>query len=415
MTATPFDLDALLDEVVLHAAVEGGRDPALVAAGCGASRTVAAAAVAGGPPARRGPSNANRWTAAEQAFLEEWAGELGDREIARRLGRSEAAVRVRRIRRGLRGPMVYADYLTAQDMARALGVDVKSICALIERGLLPAEIAPLPTRKVWRMRRSAFVAWAVNPMHWPYFYRVVRAPERIRDVALRRLIVRRAAEWGDEWWTPGEVAAYHGVSDRVVNRRIRAGRLAAVRWSNWMVRRSDAASPATRFFGGKGGAMLDLYGTPRGDAFLVLAAAVGIPDAQIGRMTGREGSSAVRIRLDALHRAGYIPWLIHAYELPVAYRPTDGALWADWRPLAHRFPRLARAWARWEAGELRRRDERSDRNLVNGVLRAAVVWHLGEAGAALVGRLVRCDRAAEAEAWARWKGWAAAELPSPGG
>ena len=419
MTELTFDLNDLLDAVVLQAALADGRDPALVATHYGAARTLAAmqeSADQRRPNAR--PSQANRWTAAERAFLETWAGELGDEEIARRLGRSETAVRVRR---GLRGPMVYADYLTAQDMARALGIDVHQVCALIERGHLPAEIAPLPTRKVWRMRRSTFVVWATNPANWVFFYRSVRRPERLGDEGLRRLIIRRRETWlgpdgrPDEWLTPGEVAALHGVAHTDVNRTIRAGRLEAVRWNNWLVRRSVATAPGVRFFKGKGAGVLERLGTPRGDAFLMLAAAVGIPYIQIARMTGRMNHGTPQTRLAALGRAGYIPWLIHAYELPVAYRESDGALWADWRPLAHRFPRLARAWARWETGEPWRRDEAAERYLVDGALRAAVVWHMGEEGAALARGLAYRQRWAEAEAGQHWLEWAAAEFSPQGG
>jgi hypothetical protein len=416
VTDVTFDLDGLLDAVVLQEALAAGRDPALLAGAYGAARTIAAARQTPGAPHPSRATSANRWTAAEQQFLETWAGELGDEEIARRLGRSMTAVRVRRLRCGLRGPMVYADYLTAHDMSRALGIDVHQVCVLIERGHLPAEIAPLPTRKVWRMRRAHFLVWATRPDNWPFFYRSVRRPERLGDEGLRRLIVRQKARWlapdgrPDEWWTPGEVAAYHGVEHTDVNRAIRLGKLAAVRWGNWMVRRSAAVAPGVRFLKGKGTTTLHLHGTPAGDAFLVLAAAVGIPFSQIARMTRRGGHSSSQVRLAALHRAGHTPWLIRHFGLPVVYREADDALWADWRPLAHRFPRLARAWARWEAGELRRRDERSERNLVNGVLRAAVAWHMGEAaeGRRLAHGLTYCAAAAEVEAAALWREWTAA-------
>src|SRR5690606_40892491 len=66
-------------------------------------------------PARehRNP-NGDRWPAADDAFLREWAGVMGDVELAERLGRSVASIRVRRRRKGYPGPMVHPDFLTAQ-------------------------------------------------------------------------------------------------------------------------------------------------------------------------------------------------------------------------------------------------------------------------------------------------------------
>ena len=389
MSDTTFDLDDLLDGVVLEAQLATGRDPSLVAAAFGASR-----------------------------------------EIAARLGRSSHAIHVQRIRRGLPGPIVHQDYITGHRMARALGIDGHMVVEMIERGILKAEVAPLSDRHVWRMRRSAFVAWAVNPMNWPYFWRSVRDPRRLKDEGLRRLILRRKERWlgpdgrPDEWLTPGEVAAIHGVEHTDVNRYINAGRVRGVKWGNWLIRRSEATRPGLRFYKGKGTTQLHLHGTPAGDAFLILAAAVGVPFAQIARMLGRTGHAMIQTRLAALHRRGHIAWLIRSYELPVLYRPdapagaaAAGLLWADWRTVAHRFPRLARAWAGWEAGEPWSRTGMSDHNLVNGVLRAAVAWNMGDTdeGRRLAHGLTYRMKAAEEEARSRWYGWVeAAGFPAQG-
>jgi hypothetical protein len=120
-------------------------------------------------------------------------------------------------------------------------------------------------------------------------------------------------------------------------------------------------------------------------------------------MMGRDCSSYAASRLAAIHRHGYAPWLIQAYNLPVLYRAADDALWADWRVLAHRFPRLARAWARAQCGRAWTRAEVADRALVSGVLLAAARWH-GE-GADLLCRLARAETAAMTEALARWEEW----------
>src|SRR5690606_26610763 len=113
----------------------------------GTSRVIAA-----GPGRERKPgAKASQWTEAELAFLRENAGVMGDAEIAARLGRTATAVRVKIRRFGLPHPSTHPDYITANKAGRALGVDVHAVCDWIERGLLPAERAPLRGRKTWRV------------------------------------------------------------------------------------------------------------------------------------------------------------------------------------------------------------------------------------------------------------------------
>ena len=364
-----FDLEGLLDTVVMEAAVAAGRSGTLAVRQFGASRAIAA----GSDEAFRS-GNADRWSPADDAFLREWAGVLGDEELAERLGRTPVSIRIRRRRKGHPGPMVHPDYLTAQGVARVLGVDVHSVCKWIDRGLLPeAELAPLAGRKVWRIGRAAFTAWALRPENWIYFIRAIR-DGRIRDARLARLIERRAAVWGDEWWTSGQVARYHGVDSNDVTRYIYAGRLPAVQWGNWWVLRSKATRPGLRFYKGKGGTTFERSGTPAGDAFIVLAVAVGVPWSHIGRLMGRSYRTSIQSRFAAIARRDLVPWLVRAYDLPVRYRTSDGAVWADWRPLAHRFPVVARAWAKWANGSPLTSQERY---ALAGTARAAVVWARG--------------------------------------
>lgn len=367
------DLDELLDAAVLEAALDDGRDPMLAARQFGVSRVIAVGGTRGdvpAPPAVHG--QANRWSAEEMTFLRANAGLLGEGEIGAALGRSVMAVKVRSKRLGLHSPTNHPDYLTAQRAALALGVDVHAVCGWIDRGLLAAELAPVRGRRIWRIRRSSFYAWALNPLNWVYFIRIVRRPERIRDERLRRLLVKRKVTWGDEWWTTGEAAEFHGVESTDVQRYIVAGRLPAVKYQNWMVLRSEATRPGLRFFRGRGAGVFERAGTPAGDAFIVLATAVGIPWAHISRMTRNRSLGGAWTRWEAMkRRRGYVPWLIRAFGLPVLYRAGDGAVWADWRPLAHRFPALARDWSALERGE---RLDAGARYRIGGVLRSAAVW-----------------------------------------
>ena len=369
-----FDLDALLDDVVLEAALADGRSPLLAARQFGAARAMA---VAGAMERGATLGTANRWTAEDEAYLARWSGVLGTDELARRLGRTPTAVDTQQRLRGLARPTSHPEYITGQQMADALGVDAHAVIKLIARGKLAAELAPFESgRVVWRMKRTAFYAWATNPANWVYFWRSVERPERIADEKLRRLIARRRERWDDAWWTPGEVAAYHGVSHIDVNRYIRHGRLPAVKWDNWRVLRSEATRPGFRIYRIADGA-LHRWGTPGLDAFLVLAYAVGIPNPHIARMTGgRISDSGVVTRHRVIIGRGLVPWLTHAYGLPVELRD-DGLTWADWRRVAHRFPRLARVWAELATGEedLGRRGRRADRALLCGVLGAFLRRH----------------------------------------
>ena len=357
------DLDELLDDAVLEAAVAMGRDPRLAARQFSAA---AVARVAGADGIVTRGTHVNRWSAADNDYLRQWCGTLSVAELAARLGRTGEAINIQRKRLGLGSVLHDPDWVTGTQMAKALGVDGHSTMKLIERGILPAEPAPLEMA-VWRTTRTAFYAWATNPLNWVYFIRSVREPERIRDEKLRRLIIRRAALWGDEWWSIGEAADYHGVIHQEINCLIRAGRLPAVKWGNWWVLRSAATRPDFRVYRVEDG-RLHQFGTPAGDAFLVLAGAVGVPWSHIGRMMGKK---FLEFRYKALVRQGAVPWLARLYELPIQTR--DGAVWwADWRDAAHRFPVLTRAWARLAAGCP---VSRMERGLLLGVLRAFGRYH----------------------------------------
>lgn len=387
MSDFALDLDELLDAAVLEAALADGRDPVLAARQFGVSRVIAAGVARGdvpAPPTVHG--QANRWSAGELEYLRANAGVMGEGEIGTALGRSENAVRVKVRRLGLACPTTHPGYLTAQRAALALGVDVHAVCGWIDRGLLAAELAPVRGRRIWRIRRSSFYAWALNPLNWVYFIRSVRRPERIRDEELRRLIMRRKGTWiaedgrPDEWWSIGEVAEYHGVVHQFINKYIRNGRLPAVDWGNWWIRRSEATRPGFHVFRREDG-MLYRRGTVGGDGFLVLAMAVGLPSSHIARMMGgRLSDSGVVTRYRVVEERGLVPWLARVYDLPLiavertatSARAGESSWWVDWRRVAHRFPALSRAWARLERPGM---PERFDRALLGRVMAAFLRCH----------------------------------------
>jgi hypothetical protein len=373
-----FDLDTLLDAAVLEGALAAGRDPRLAARQFGASRVTAAVA------SESGTGTANRWTPEDAALLAAWSGRLSAAEIAARLGRTAMGIATQQYLRGLPTPLKHPEYVTGQEMADALGVDSHSILRLIDRGLLPVEPIPVPEMTAWRMRRTAFHAWATRPENWVYFIRSVRNPARITDEKLRRLVERRAAAWPDAWWSIGEVADYHGVIHQDINKYVRRGVLPGVKWNNWWIRRSDAVR--LRIFTRADG-QLPHRGTASMDAFLVLAVAVGIPYPHIARMTRRGSDSGVPVRYAAIDGHGLVPGIIRAHRLPVAYR--DGLVWADWRDAASRFPAVARAWSRLAAGKALNRHERA---ILAGVCRSYLRFH--EPAHPLLGRVTRGDASA---------------------
>ena len=307
------------------------------------------------------------WGQEEDEFLRANLGILSEEAIGAALGRTATAVHLRWKRDlGLPAPSKTPGYLTANRAARTLGVDVHAVCRWIERGWLPARLLPFRNRRVWRIREEDLKRFIIKPEHWILF-----RPERVRDPALARLVALAVERWGDEWLTPGQVAEMHGVDRRDVNRFIHAGKLPGVKWGNWWVRRSDAEQV---YFPRGRGSGHELDWSEEGDAFLVLARAVGLSLSAISYLMDWP-HHRVGARLTALHRAGQIPLIIGKYGLGgVQYRREDGRLLADWSLYRGRFPTLARAMDRFAAGE---RLSSVQAECVRGVLWAWAVFHLG--------------------------------------
>lgn len=333
------DLDRLLETAVMEGALHEGRDPSRVATMFG---TRVYAADASGDVLQT--PFANRFTAAERAFIEQWAGVMGDEEIGRRLGRTQDSIKIYRIRHELPSPMNHPDYITVNRIAGAIGTDIKSVIRLVEVGVLPVEVAPLADRLCRRMRRPAFYAWALRPSNWPYFIRSVRDTSRIRDEKLRRLLEKRKAQWGDEWLMPGEAGRILGVDHHDINRYIRSGRLRAlVKYGNWFLLRSDVENATFPICRGRGSGLFETYGTARGDAFILLATGIGMPYDHVARMTRRWADGyGIRLRRGGIRRLGLESQLVKAFGLPLTRYGDEW--WCDWRLVARRFPLLAQGW-----------------------------------------------------------------------
>src|SRR5574341_772118 len=358
-------LDLDIESALVHGQLAAGISPARLAVRM-EPRLVIVASHAFRPGGR-----APDWTRAEDAFLRQALGWLSEDEIARRLGRTPVAVHLRWKRDlHLSAPSKAPEVLTANQIAEGMGMDLHAVGYWIDSGLLPGR--RLPTQDVTRIvARAVFLRWLVNPEHWMYF-----DPNRVGGEAAtaragvifdfgfwqhaRRLLDLARARWNDEWWSARQIADYHGVTTKDVQRYIRLGRLPAMQivnlsgrhatphWSLWFARRSDAEQLVFQFGAGSGHAK---DWSRAADAFLILALAVGLSTNAIGRMGFYGGAKDVYYRWSLLQRKRLISETICAFDLPVCYFPRRQIVFADWREVPDRFPRLTRALRRFKAGD----------------------------------------------------------------
>ncbi|MCP4427421.1 MAG: helix-turn-helix domain-containing protein [Chloroflexi bacterium] len=359
-----FDLDSLIDTAVINGQIASGVNVKTVLSRVknnGASGRVVTA-VAAKARAVAANQRAAVWSPEEEAFLRDNLGHLSTEEIARHLGRTPAAIKIRWTRKGYEAPSKRSGEMVATQIGKRMGVCGKLIIRLVDRSVLPGRVVP-GGRNIHVVREDDLRRWIVRPQNWIYF-----KAERINDLHLKRLVEYAQARWPDEWWTTGQVAAYHGVNFRTVNKAIHDGRLPAVRWQNWRILKSDAA--AMSFVRGKGNVTLDW--SPAGDAFMVLARAVGLTADFIDDLRG-DGSDKKRAhhRLKYMHSRGMIPLTIKRFGLHVEYDRENGRLWADWREYDSRFPGLVKAIDKFLHGG---RMSQLDRTSVRGVLWSWTAW-----------------------------------------
>lgn len=359
-----FNLDALIDTAVTEAELASGVAPRVLMARAkrdGRSvRRVATLAAAADVPRNM---QAAVWTDEEEAFLDDALGHMPIEEIAERLGRTPAAIKIRWTRLGLNAPSKQPGEVVATRVGRRMGVCGKLIIRLIDEGRMPGRVVP-GGRNIHVVTEDDLRRWITRPENWIYF-----KVERIRDRKLKRLVELAQARWPDEWWTPGQVADFHNLNGTsVVNNAIRRGDLRAVRWQNWRILRSDAM--AYTFRQGKGHNVI-IDWSPAGDAFLVLARSVGYTPLFIDELRGETVRRADQ-RLRALLKYGKVPVIVKRFGLAVQYDAERGYLWSDWRDQADRFPGLVRAIGRFHAGK---RMSDLDRSCVRGVLWSWAQWH----------------------------------------
>lgn len=334
---------------------------------------------------------ARPWTDEEDAFLESALGQLSIDEIASYLGRSPNAVKVRWTRKGFAAPSKQPGEMTACTAAKALGVDAKVVCRWIDEGILSGREAPTD-RLIRLVKEVTLYRWAVNPMNWPYFENSVynktrssngqdfaKGTARMGDRRLARLIERQKERWNDRWWSTAEVAEYHGVTHELVNLWVNRGEFeTAVKWQNWRVLRSEAL--AKQFATGRG-SNSPIEWSAAADAFMVLAAAVGVGHSIIAiLMGGAWDDKRVAYRLRYLLTGGEAVDICEAMNIPFdegyVYCDSErGLLWTDWRYHARSFHTLGRAAERFRNGEDL---GHIDRQYVRGVMLTWLRWFAGD-------------------------------------
>jgi len=258
--------------------------------------------------------NHRPWTAEETVFLRKNAGVLTDMEIAERLGRSRAAVKVRRVRALLPSRHAHPDFVAASVAAKMLGIDEHKVCSWIDSGLLAGEIYEKQNtsgrcasgRYMRRVRLVTLKRFITRPHHWIYF-----DPRGVVDADLQRLVLCAWERWGDEWWTARQVADFHGVDVTWVAQKLRQGKIPGLQarnlggrhpdaaWSYWFIRRSDAIR--ARFLDARESALeraAEEVWSERADAFILRAKADGMGWTEIGvRMGWRPAKVSYRWRM----------------------------------------------------------------------------------------------------------------------
>lgn len=324
--------ELLLDQAILEGELETGRAPEVLLQQFG-DRPVSADIEL--PAGRGGRSNA--WSADEDEFLKSHLGFLSEDEIGQALGRSTTAVKLRRYRSlNLPPACDLPNYYTGRSAARTLGIDDHTFIRILERGKIP--YWRLGSRDVYMVRQVSLYRFAVKPLNWVFFWRSVQDLRRITDPHLRRLIARQKERWDDEWWTPGQVAEYHGVDHTDVNRYIHKGVFEkTVKWGNQWILRSEAMKEGVYFVKGSGNWKPEW--SEEADCFMLIGYALNVFHRELASMM-KLTEKTVAYRLCVIQESGLAQQLIDKYGLEVRIDPATGQVTASRDTYGWMFPRV---------------------------------------------------------------------------
>ncbi|MBK9497462.1 MAG: hypothetical protein IPO08_23650 [Xanthomonadales bacterium] len=297
---------------------------------------------------RNQTSKSPAWSAADDEFLRVNLTKFSDADLARLLGRTEIAVHLRWKRElDIPARSKQPDLISANQIAEGLAVDVHAVCHWVRLGLLTAQRLPGITEMLM-IRRVTLLRFVVNWRNWIYFEprRINRGSHRSKYKYdqdfwdhVRRLALRARRAWKDAWWTPGQVAAYHGVCLAVVNNAVHDGRLPnAVKWGNWRILRS-VAKACTRLHTGRGSNMYRDY-SPKFDRFIILGTALGLSNSTLAAFSNCTAPE-VAYRREQLFVTRQVPDL--ARSLGVEYNVRTRSLFVDWRQHRRKFPAVTLA------------------------------------------------------------------------
>lgn len=176
------------------------------------------------------------WTLKEETLLAQKYGRVARCELAKMLGRTEAAVDVRVTVLGLPSPRSWTHIMLSGVLTYALGFSCqKSIIALMRREVFPVHYVYLGNTKTPAVNIKRMQQWLADPHNW-YCLDV----NKIRYPRFKSVVRRVRQAWDDEWLTVGQVAPMLGYSQQGINKLIHNGALSAKRHNNWRVLRSEA-------------------------------------------------------------------------------------------------------------------------------------------------------------------------------
>jgi len=196
------------------------------------------------------------WTEDEENTLRSLHGHITDEQIGVIIGRTRNAVHIHAERElHLPSPTTDPDYITCRKIAELLGIDNHIPPSWVDRGIMPGEYMPRQDNQLHRRtKRSIFINWLLNPDNWIWFN-----IHCVPDPNLHELLIQAERDWGDEWWTTNQAAAFHYVNNKDVLRYIKFGWIKAIQahnrsgrnsdyWANWFIKRSEATRPDLQFF-----------------------------------------------------------------------------------------------------------------------------------------------------------------------
>ncbi len=258
------NLDLLVSQAITAAEIAGNRKPSGNLPG----------SLFSGVRVQERQAKSPDWTAEEERFIVEHLAAMSDAEIGVALGRTPVAIRVHREREmNLPSRSKSPGIFTLNKASKMLGLSsCHALSFWLESGIFPGY--RLPGGGMARLvTLEDLTRWVCTPANWVYL-----DIDQIRDERLYRMAHKRLSLWGDEWWSNVQVAEYHGIDTREVQRHIKNGYLKAVQppcsiggrapdraWKLWRVLRSDAIALTVRTRANRS------QFTPAGEAWILRA------------------------------------------------------------------------------------------------------------------------------------------------